>query len=251
MKQKEYIVGWQPVLALCHALRQNISLTVTPELLWVTKAGWAEKGGALRVLIERGVFVHQVDHANQVPQDVRQYFNVQGVVCAAVSCPKEIHEDDWLMHRCVMVCDGVQDPQNLGSLCRLACAMGVGALVLPKHNQVPITAVVRRVAQGAAERLPIVVVNNLVRWLQDRKKQGFWVYGTSERGQMPLDQVQFDAPNTILVVGSEGKGMRRLVNDTCDVVMCIATEKDFQSLNVVQAASMLTYEYHRQQGSQS
>ena len=132
----------------------------------------------------------------------------------------------------------------------LNMADGVLLLVDAFEGPMPQT---RFVLQKAIELglKPIVVVNNLVRWLQERKKQGFWVYGTSERGQSPLGQVQFDAPNTILVVGSEGKGMRRLVNDACDVVMCIATEKDFQSLNVVQAASMLTYEYHRQQGSQS
>ena len=248
MKEREYIVGWQPVLALCDALRKNLPVTVVPEVLWVDKAGWSERADQCRILIKHGVQIHQVEGVESLPQDVRSFFSVQKVVCAIKSVPFDVPKEDWLSYRCVLVCDGIQDPQNLGSLCRLACAMGVDALVLPKHKQVPVTAVVRRVAQGAAERLPIVVVNNLVRWIHERQQQGFWVYGTSERGDVSLNKAVFDAPHTILVMGSEGKGMRRLVAESCDTVLNIPTAHDFKSLNVVQAASMFLYEYHKQQG---
>ncbi len=246
LKETDWICGWQPVLSLCKALKWQKPITVKPKKLWVDQKSWQAKRDQLQILVQQGVPVHQVSDLCSVPAEFRQSYQKQKIVCTVSVDQLVVAEDDWLKYQCVLVCDGIQDPQNLGSLCRLACALGVDAIVLPKHNQVPINPVVRRVAQGATELIPIVTVNNLVRWIIQRQQQGYWVYGTSEHGQTILGEQKFDAVHTVIVMGSEGKGLRRLVKEHCDTVIRIDTAEHFKSLNVVQAASMVLYDYRRQ-----
>ncbi len=136
----------------------------------------------------------------------------------------------------VLALDQIQDPQNLGAILRSAEACGVQGVLLPKDRSCAITPVVCRAAAGATEHLAIFQVTNLVRSLESLKKLGFWVVGTSVGpGENAL---QFSWPQkTILVLGAEGTGMRRLVTETCDFLIHLPLSGKISSLNVSATAA--------------
>ena len=148
----------------------------------------------------------------------------------------------------LLVLDGVQDPHNLGACLRVADAMGVHAVIAPKDRAVGLSATVHKVASGAAESVPFIVVTNLARALRDLKDKGIWVLGAAETGATTL----FDARLTgalALVLGAEGEGMRRLTRETCDELIAIPMLGQVESLNVSVAAGICLYEARRQRHS--
>lgn len=141
-----------------------------------------------------------------------------------------------------VILDCLNDPQNFGAICRSAWAFGVDAIIVPKDNMSPVNEVVCKASSGAVEHLPIVEVTNLARTMKQLKDDGFWIYGMSLSDQAK-DIRTFKADRkTALVLGSEGSGLRRLVAETCDQLLKISLAKDFDSLNVSQAASIVFYE---------
>lgn len=143
------------------------------------------------------------------------------------------------------VLDGVQDPHNLGAVLRTADAAGVHGVVIPKDQAVGLTPTVVKASAGAAAFTPLLQETNLTRFLQELKKEGFWVTGTAEDGDRPFDQADFRG-KTVIVLGSEGKGMRRLVREQCDFIVRIPMFGRVASLNVSVAAALLFYEARRQ-----
>lgn len=145
----------------------------------------------------------------------------------------------------ILALDCLQDPQNFGTLCRSALAFGVSAVILPRDRSVTVTGAVCKAASGAVEHLRIVQVTNLVRTLEDLKEKGFWIYGTSlAAGAVPLNKSS-PAVKSVLVMGSEGDGLRSLVAKTCDVLITIPMQNEFDSLNVAQAGTVCLYEFTR------
>ncbi len=145
----------------------------------------------------------------------------------------------------LLVLDGVQDPHNLGACLRSANAAGVHAVIIPKDKSVALTAVVEKVASGAAEVTPLIKVTNLVRTLQELKERGIWVYGASDQAEQSL----FAAPlrgAIAWVLGAEGSGLRRLTRETCDVLLSIPMRGIVSSLNVGVAAGICLFETVRQ-----
>jgi 23S rRNA (guanosine2251-2'-O)-methyltransferase len=145
----------------------------------------------------------------------------------------------------VLVLDGVQDPHNLGACLRTAEAAGVNMVILPKDRAASLTPVTRRAASGAAEVLPIFFVTNLARVLRQLKDSGIWLAGTSDRSEQDLYQADLSGPLG-LVMGSEGKGMRRLTGDLCDFHLRIPMQGSVSSLNVSVATAVCLYEAVRQ-----
>lgn len=147
--------------------------------------------------------------------------------------------------------DQVVDPQNLGSILRAAAAFGAAGVLFTKDRSSPLTEAAQRVSVGASEIVPHVVVTNLVRELQRLKQQGFWVAGASLAADaQPLDEVEVPTP-TVLVMGSEHSGLRRLVAENCDLLVKIPMRGEIQSLNVGQAAAILLYELQRRAAAAS
>lgn len=149
-----------------------------------------------------------------------------------------------------LVLDGVTDPHNVGACMRTAEAAGVDAVIAPRDRAAGLTAVARKVASGSAERVPFVQVTNLARTLRDLQEQGVWVVGAAGG----TDQSIYDAPfvrPTALVMGAEGKGMRRLTEEVCDQVIAIPMQGEVESLNVSVAAAVCLYEAVRQRARQS
>lgn len=148
----------------------------------------------------------------------------------------------------VLMLDSITDPQNFGALCRSALAFGVDAVILPKDRSVTVTPSVCKASAGAVEHLNVVQAGNLVITLHKLKEHGFWVYGAHLKSSTMVLGDLDPADRSILVVGSEGRGMRELVGKTCDVLFKIPMANDFDSLNVAQAGSVCLYELSRKMG---
>ncbi|MCB1757024.1 MAG: 23S rRNA (guanosine(2251)-2'-O)-methyltransferase RlmB, partial [Gammaproteobacteria bacterium] len=148
---------------------------------------------------------------------------------------------NWL----ILVLDGVQDPHNLGACLRTADAAGVDAVIVPKDRAVGITPVVRKVAAGAADRVPFYQVTNLRRTLERLQQQGVWVMGTDDQAERLYTEIDYAGPVAI-VMGAEGKGLRRLTRELCDELVVIPMAGSVSSLNVSVATGICLYEAVRQ-----
>ncbi len=145
----------------------------------------------------------------------------------------------------LLVLDGVQDPHNLGACLRSADAAGVDAVVLPRDNAVGITPTVRKVASGGADTVPVFRVTNLARTLDELKRAGLWIAGAAGDGSSELYGVDLRGP-LALVLGAEGRGLRRLTRERGDFLMRIPMRGSVASLNVSTAAAVCLFEALRQ-----
>ncbi len=147
-----------------------------------------------------------------------------------------------------LVLDQVQDPHNLGACLRTADAAGVSAVIIPRDNAAAVTPVVAKVASGAVETVPVFTVVNVVRTIRRLQKAGVWVVGTS--GDACNTIYQQDLAGAIaLVLGGEGRGMRKSVRAACDYLVSIPMVGSVESLNVAVAAGIALYEARRQRGA--
>ena len=144
-----------------------------------------------------------------------------------------------------LMLDGVTDPHNLGACLRSAEGAGVQAVIVPKDNSVGLTAVVSKVASGAAEAIPLVVVTNLVRTLKDLQGRGVWAVGTTGEAEQTIYDLDLTGP-IVMVMGSEGTGMRQLVTRQCDFLAKLPMAGKVSSLNVSVAAGVCLFEAVRQ-----
>jgi 23S rRNA (guanosine2251-2'-O)-methyltransferase len=144
-----------------------------------------------------------------------------------------------------MVLDGVEDPRNLGAVIRAAAAAGADGLFLPSHGAAGLTAACAKASAGAVERLPIARVGNVVSFLKTLKERGIWVAGLDPQGGTPWTGFDLTLP-VALVVGGEGRGLRRLARETCDVLLSIPLRSEVESLNLAVAAGVALFEAVRQ-----
>lgn len=144
-----------------------------------------------------------------------------------------------------LLLDGVQDPHNLGACLRSANVAGATAVIIPKDRAVGLTPVVRKVACGAAEITPLITVTNLVRSMKWLQEQGVWIYGASEHASDSLYDLELTG-SIGMVLGSEGKGMRRLTEESCDGLFAIPTVGEIKTLNVSVATGVCLFEVVRQ-----
>ncbi len=145
----------------------------------------------------------------------------------------------------LLVLDGVTDPHNLGACLRTADAAGALAVIVPKDKSATLNATVRKVACGAAEVIPLVAVTNLARTLEKLQQRGLWLVGTAGEADQELYQQDMTGP-TVLVMGAEGKGMRRLTREHCDYLVRLPMAGSVSSLNVSVAAGVCLFEAVRQ-----
>lgn len=145
----------------------------------------------------------------------------------------------------LLILDGVTDPHNLGACIRSADAAGVHAVVVPKDKSAGLTPTVSKVACGAAEVVPFIQVTNLARTLKELQQAGVWVVGTAGEAEQTLYQARLNGPMA-LVMGAEGKGMRRLTREHCDELIKLPMAGSVSSLNVSVATGICLYEIVRQ-----
>ena len=148
----------------------------------------------------------------------------------------------------ILVLDGVTDPHNLGACLRTADAAGVHAVVVPKDNSAGLTDVARKVASGAADTVPLIPVTNLARCLKKLQELGLWVAGTAGEATSDIYESDLKGPR-VIVMGAEGKGMRRLTRECCDTLVKIPMLGEVSSLNVSVATGVVLFEVVRQNQS--
>jgi 23S rRNA (guanosine2251-2'-O)-methyltransferase len=248
---RELLVGVHPVREALRARRRILyrlcvrqpesakaPASLRPELagLWHE----AERAGVPVDAVPPAVF----DHA--APVGVPH----QGVLLEAGPLPRPRWEElipgpgapGWLV-----ACDGVEDPQNLGAILRVADAAGAVGALLPERRAAPLSAAVGRASAGALEHVPVAPVTNLSRTLERLKEQGFWVHGADPEAELTL----FEAPDRlfaermVLVVGAEGRGLRPGIRAALDVSYRIAMRGSVASLNVATAAAVVLFEWRR------
>lgn len=169
-------------------------------------------------------------------------------VAAEISLKEHSWEEVWvkIKHKkeaFILVLDHLQDPHNLGSLIRTACASGIDAVIIPKARSCQITPAVFKVSQGALTYIPVIKVSNLVYFLKDLKKQNFWVIGADLEGKN-YTRVSFPFP-IALILGGEGQGLSNLVKSNCDILVNIPL-KNISSLNVGVAGGIIIFEILKQ-----
>jgi len=193
-----------------------------------------------------------VEECSRADLDARCPQVHQGIVALSEATNREYHEQDLdalldgLDHPpLLLVLDGVTDPHNLGACLRSAEAAGADAVIVPKDKSVQLSPTVRKVACGAAEIVPFVSVTNLARTLQSLQQRGIWVFGAAGEAQQSLYDADLKGP-IALVLGSEGKGLRRLTREHCDSLLAIPMAGEVSSLNVSVSTGVCLFEAVRQ-----
>lgn len=231
--------------AIAEALRAGRAI----DSLYVQRG---ERGGALQALVkkakEAGAAIKEAD-----PKKLDYLCggaNHQGVV--AVAAVKEYATVEDLFRRAqekdeppfFVICDELEDPHNLGAILRTAECAGAHGVIIPKRRSVGLTYAVGKASAGAVEYLPVARVGNLPSLLEELKARGLWIYAADMDGS-PWCQTDFTGP-TALVIGSEGRGVGRLVKEKADFVVSLPLKGNINSLNASVAAGILCYEVARQ-----
>ena len=171
--------------------------------------------------------------------------NHQGVLAKAqpvrlMKLSTALYESDGNKKDLWLAVDEMTDPQNLGAIIRSAACLGFSTIILPQRRTVGLTPAGYKVACGAVERVNIVEVSNLSNALLDLKEEGFWVYGADMDGQ-PITQTDYASP-AVLVIGSEGTGIREKTAENCDQIISIPQKGGVESLNASAAAGIIMYD---------
>lgn len=213
------------------------------------KQGGKRLDELLQVAKKKGIYWQFVD--KQRLDTMYTTANHQGVVALVdsyeYSSMDEILEKAALLGQepFILILDGIEDPQNLGSIIRTAECAGVHGVVIPQHKSAEVSAAVARASAGAVEHILVARETNLVNCIKRLKEKGMWVVGASMDG--PCEYFSCQLPNpTVLVIGGEGQGIRRLVREHCDLLVSIPMTGKVSSLNASVAAGLIVYEVIRQ-----
>jgi 23S rRNA (guanosine2251-2'-O)-methyltransferase len=194
--------------------------------------------------------VHRIWRAPETPSEELERLcgspDHQGVVAEVDPYPyadptRLLEPDDAL----VVVLDQVQDPHNLGAVCRAAEVAGAAAVVIPDRRAASVTAAASKASAGAVEHLPVARVRNIADWLGEAKRAGAWVYGAAAEAERSYTDVDWNG-RAVLVLGSEGSGLRPRVADACDELISIPVAGRVESLNASVAAAVILFEVRRQ-----
>lgn len=238
---KEMIAGKNPVL---EALRSTRDINK----IWIAEG--VNKNGIKELLdmaSERRIVVQFVPKQKI---DNLSSENHQGVVASVAAynyaelddifkIAEERGEDPF-----IMILDELEDPHNLGSIMRTADAVGAHGIIIPKRRSVSLTAVVAKSSTGAIEYIPTVRVNNLSQTVDELKERGVWIAGTDAKGSQDYRRMDATLPLAV-IIGSEGKGMSRILKEKCDFLYNLPMVGHVTSLNASVAASLLMYEVYR------
>lgn len=238
---EEYIMGRNPVL---EALRSNRDI----HKVWIAEN--STKGQAQQIIAlakEKGVSVQFVPK-----RKLDQMFsgNHQGVAAQVAAYRySDIEElfqkaDERNEAPFFLLLDEIEDPHNLGSIMRSADAVGAHGIIIPKRRSVGLTQAVAKASTGAIEYVPVARVTNLSRTIDELKERGLWIVGTDAKGAEDYRTIDGKMP-LALVIGSEGKGMSRLVKEKCDFLVKLPMVGQVTSLNASVAAGLLMYEVYR------
>ncbi len=239
---EEWIVGKNPVI---EALKSGRTIN---KIFMAEGVNKNQMGPIFSLAKDQGVIITT---ANRKKLDqLSGTDNHQGII-ASVAAYDYVEVEDILAKASekketpfLLILDELEDPHNLGSILRTADAVGAHGVIIPKRRSVSLTATVAKASAGAIEYVPVARVTNIVRTIQDLKDQGVWVAGTDAQGTQDFREGDFTMP-LALVIGSEGKGMSRLVRENCDFLYRLPMVGQVTSLNASVAAALLMYEVYR------
>lgn len=237
----EWILGKNPVLEALKSGRAINKIMVSEQLQHKASQN------IHNLAKEKGV---QVQKVPKKKLDQLVDGNHQGVIAAVAAYTYSEMDDIFQLAKdrgeepFILLLDEIEDPHNLGSILRTADAAGVHGVVIPKRRSVGLTGTVAKTSTGAIEYIPVVRVTNLSRTIEELKEQHVWVIGTDAKGEEDYRQMKADMP-VALVIGSEGKGISRLVKEKCDWTVKLPMVGKVTSLNASVSASLLMYEVYR------
>ncbi|MBK8021611.1 MAG: 23S rRNA (guanosine(2251)-2'-O)-methyltransferase RlmB [Chloroflexi bacterium] len=237
----EFIYGHWPVMEALRAARRSIDQVLISE----TADSRGVVAEILGIAAERGVPVKRVPR--RILDDLTQSTTHQSLALRVGSYPYVDLEAVMALARkrdekpMILLLDLLKDPQNVGSLMRVADAVGVHGIIMQERRNVAVTPAVVSASSGAVEHLQVVQVTNLVQAMRDLKAQDVWMVGLDIGPNVaPIDKTDLNMPIGI-VLGSEGEGLRRLVRDTCDLLISLPMRGSVASLNVATVGSVALY----------
>lgn len=241
VEDTDFVIGRIPVIELLKGKRDVNKLFVQAELS-------GEKIHEIIALArKRGIQIQEVPKSKL--DTLTQSAVHQGVLAAVAAHEYADLEDIFIKAQekneepFIIILDGVEDPHNLGSILRTADAVGAHGVIIPKRRAVGLTSVVAKTSTGAIEHVPVVRVTNLVQTIETLKSCGVWTFATDMTGK---SYTTWDVKGALaLVIGNEGKGVSRLVKESCDELLTIDMVGHVQSLNASVAAAILMYEVFR------
>ncbi len=239
----EYIVGKNPVL---EALRSGRPINK----IWIAEGSQKGTTGQVMVLAKEAGVTVQIVPRKKLDQAAEGESH-QGVL--AFIAAHQYAEIEDLLRRAeeageppfLIILDEVEDPHNLGSVLRTADATGVHGVIIPKRRSAGLTSTVAKASAGAIEYVPVARVVNIAQTIDLLKERNIWVVGTDASGKEEFREARLDM-GIALVIGSEGKGMSRLVKEKCDFTVQLPMVGHVTSLNASVAAALLMYEVYRQ-----
>lgn len=240
----DMIYGIHPVMEALRSKKRNVTQLYVSD----SKAGHRAVEDIIRLAKRANVRIDRID--NKTLDRLTHNANHQGILAKIqpiqlMKLSTAIYDSDGKKDDLWLAVDEMTDPQNLGAIIRSAACLGFSTIILPNRRTVGITPAVYKVACGAIENVKIVEVANLSAALNDLKEEGFWIYGADMAGT-PIHKVQYNSP-AVLVIGSEGFGIREKTAENCDEVVSIEQKKigSVDSLNASAAASILMYDMMR------
>src|SRR5690242_6189217 len=239
--EHEFIIGRNPVL---EALKSGRDINK----LWIAEGSQGGSMGQITQLAKRNGVLVQFVPKKKIEQMVD---GIHQGVAAQVAAYQYAELDDLFNlaekrneSPFFLLLDELEDPHNLGSIMRTADATGAHGIIIPKRRAVGLTASVAKASTGAIEYIPVARVTNLSRTIDELKERGLWIAGTDAKGK--TDYRNLDGTMPIgLVIGSEGKGMSRIIGEKCDFLITLPMVGKVTSLNASVAASLLMYEVYR------
>lgn len=241
----DFVAGRNPVLELLKSGRPVHKIFV---------AKGAGKGSVVEITAkarERKIPVREVERSYL--DTLIKEGNHQGIIASIPA--REYADPDDILDKArrsgedpfILMLDGLEDPHNLGAILRTADAVGVHGIIIAKHRAVGLTATVAKASAGAIEYVPVARVANLVQAVEKLKEQGCWVVGADPEGDLMWSNKNLKGP-LVCVIGSEGKGISRILKAKCDFLVKIPMSGRVSSLNASVATAVLCYEIMRQKG---
>lgn len=236
------IVGRKPVL-------EALSTGIVVEKIFVANNAHGTIVDDIIFLARQKNIPYKISPLDQMNK-LAQHQNTQGIV--AFIGTKEYSDIDELLAVAksknekpfIIVFDEIEDTHNLGALIRTAVCVGAHGGIVPKHHSAPVNETVVKTSAGASMQFPLARVTNIAQTLDELKQAGVWIVGTDMDAKQKFTSVDFDIPVAI-VIGNEGKGMRRLVKEKCDFLVSIPMVGGFDSLNASVAGALVMYEVLR------
>lgn len=248
MNDKEWIFGF-------HAVEASLKSRSLQQVFIAKERYDKRMRSLLEEVAKASLPIHErtIKWLDEKAQEIKRQGGIkhQGIM-AEVSVKKPLNEIQFfsLLEKIttppfLLILDEVQDPHNVGACLRTAEAFGIDAVIVPKDNSCGLTPIVRQVSSGSSERIPFIEVVNLARFLEKLKARGIWLYGLKGGTATSLYTTDFSGPIAV-VMGSEGKGLRRLTEKQCDFLLTIPMKGEIESLNVSVATAVTLSEIYRQ-----